>query len=209
MDHEVAAKSHAVERYLLGEMPVPERDAFEEHYFSCAECASEIRSASELMRDMKAALAEYQSRPQVSPPSRFSWFRMPTMVPTFAAVALAVVVGYQNMAVLPDLEAPRSISSFVTLDGRTRATDLPTLKAGDPLRFLTAVDGAASASLFVELLSSTGSNVRAGEVAAPATGRPLDVFFPGSLAAGRYDLVVRESKGGKELTRSTFEILQK
>jgi anti-sigma factor RsiW len=208
MDHEVAASTHAVERYLLGEMPVPERDAFEEHYFSCAECAAEIRSASELMRDMKAALAEFQSRPKVSSPGRFSWFRMPVLVPTFAAACLAVVVGYQNLAVLPDLEAPRSISSALTLDGLTRSSDVPSLKAGDPLRFLTPVEGAASGRLFVELLSATGATVRDGEVAAPPPGRPLDVFFPGTLAAGRYTLVVREEKRSKELTRSVFEILQ-
>jgi anti-sigma factor RsiW len=207
MDHEVATNTHAIERYLLGEMPVTERDAFEEHYFACAECASEIRSASQLMRDMKAALAQYESRPQLSPPSRLSWFRMPVMVPTFAAVALAFVVGYQNLAVLPDLEAPRSIASALILDGRTRS-DAPSMKAGDALRFLTAVDGASSARLFVELLSPSGSAVRSGEVAAPAAGRPLDVFFPGSLSGGRYDLVVRDAKGGKELTRSTFEILK-
>lgn len=208
MDHEVAASTHAIERYLLGEMPATERDAFEEHYFSCAECATEIRSASELMREMKAALAEHESRPKVSPPSRISWFRIPVLVPTFAAVTLAVVVGYQNLAVLPDLEAPRSMSSAaLILDGRTRS-DVPAIQAGDPLRFLTAVDGAASGRLFVEVLNSAGSPVRGGDVAAPPAGRPLDVLFPGSLRAGRYDLVVRDGKGGREVTRSTFEILK-
>ena len=205
MDHEVAANTHAVERYLLGEMPAEERDAFEEHYFTCAECAEEIRSASQSMRDMKAALAESQSRSQRSSPGRLSWFRMPVLIPSFAAVALAVLVGYQNLAVLPDLEAPRSISSALILDGRTRS-DVPAMKAGDALRFLTAVEGATSPRLYVELFSPAGASVRSGEVAAPAAGRPLDVYFPGSLNAGRYDLVVRDGKNGRELTRSSFEI---
>ena len=50
MDHEVARTSHAVERYLLGEMPSSERDEFEEHYFACTDCASEIRFASVTLR---------------------------------------------------------------------------------------------------------------------------------------------------------------
>src|SRR5262245_30364617 len=113
MDHEVAAKTHAVERYLLGDMPATERDAFEEHYFTCVECAEGVRSGSELTHDLKALLQEHPSRPQVSPPSWSSWLRAPVLVPSFAALALAFVVGYQNLAVLPDLEAPRSMSSPV------------------------------------------------------------------------------------------------
>ena len=204
MDHEVAANSHAVERYLLGEMPLPERDAFEEHYFTCAECAEEIRSASEMMRDMKSALRDFHSKPQASSRRWFDWLRQPVLVPTFAAVALAFVVGYQNTAVLPNLRAPRAMNSALILDGRTRG-DAPVLKAGDPLRFLTALDGVAAAPLFVEIVGPTGSAVRSGDVEAPAAGRPLDVYFPGSLSAGRYQLVVREGKEGKELARSAFE----
>jgi len=205
MDHEVAAKTQAVERYLLGEMPASERDTFEEHYFSCAECAEEVRSGSELRRELKAALRELPSRPQVSSPGWFSWFRMPVLVPTFAALAMAVVVGYQNLAVLPDLEAPRSMASAVILDGRTRG-DVPAIASGQPLRFLTAVEGSVPARLFVELAYRGGSAVRRGEIAAPVAGRPLDVYFPGSLSAGRYQLVVRAGKGGQELARSDFEV---
>jgi anti-sigma factor RsiW len=205
MDHEVAAKSLAIERYLLGEMPASERETFEEHYFSCAECAEGVRSGSELRRELKAGLRQLPSGPQISSPGWFSWFRMPVLVPTFAAIALAVVVGYQNLAVLPDLEAPRSMASAVILDGRTRG-DVPTIASGQPLRFLTAVEGAVPSRLFVELADRDGSAVRHGEVAAPPTGRPLDVYFPGTLSTGRYQLIVRAGKGGQELARSVFEI---
>jgi len=204
MDHEVAAKTQAVERYLLGEMPASERDTFEEHYFACADCAEEVRSGSELTRELKVALGELPSRPRVSSPSWSSWFRMPVLVPTFAALAMAVVVGYQNLAVLPDLEAPRSMVSAVILDGATRG-DVPSIHAGQPLRFVTAVEGAKPARLFVELTDRAGSAIRTGEVAAPSAG-PLDVYFPVTLAAGRYQLVVRAAKGGQELSRSVFEV---
>src|SRR5512146_603736 len=113
MDHEVAAKTHAIERYLLGEMPTSERDAFEEHYFMCAECAEEIRAASTLMRDMKEELREFRAAPKSSSPGWLSWLRPPVLVPTFAALLLAVTVGYQNTVVLPDLKAPRSMGAAV------------------------------------------------------------------------------------------------
>jgi anti-sigma factor RsiW len=206
MDHEVAIKTHAVERYLLGEMPSSERDAFEEHYFACTECAEEVRSASGLMRDMKTALNEIRPAPKTSSPGWLSWWKPQVMVPAFASLLLAMVVGYQNTVVLPDLKAPRSMSSALILDGTTRGA-VPSLHAGDPLRFLTALEGVASGPLRVELDSASGSAVRSGEVEAPAANRPLDVYFPGTLAAGRYQLIVRETPGGKELAHSTFEIV--
>jgi len=167
----------------------------------------EISSGSELTRDLKAALTELQSRPQVPSPSWSSWFRIPVLVPSFAALALAFVVGYQNLAVLPDLEAPRSMSSAVILDGRTRG-EVPGIKTGQALRFLTAVEGAKAGRLRVELSDPVGSTVRHGEIAAPAAGQPLDVYFPGTVSPGRYQLVVRAAEGGQELARSTFEVVR-
>jgi hypothetical protein len=206
MDHEVALKTHAVERYLLGEMPSSERDAFEEHYFACMECADEVRSAAVTVRDMKAALRELEPAPKASSPGWLSWLRPQVLVPTFAALSLAVVVGYQNTVVVPDLKAPRSMGAAVILDGQTRA-GAPTLHAGDPLRFLTAIEPVAEQTLYVEVDGSEGSVVRHGEVSAPGPNRPLDVYFPGTLSAGRYHLIVRDNPRGKELAHSSFEIV--
>jgi Putative zinc-finger len=50
MDHPQAMNTLAPERYLLGEMTEDERLAFEDHYFSCAECADDVRAGG-LMRD--------------------------------------------------------------------------------------------------------------------------------------------------------------
>jgi hypothetical protein len=206
MDHEVAATTQAVERYLLGEMSASERDDFEEHYFTCVECGDEIRSASELRRDLKTALREYPVPRKSSPQGWLSWLRPPVLVPTFAALSLTVVVGYQNLVVMRDLEAPRSMSAAAILDGRTRG-EIPGIKRGDPLRFLTPVEGLVSGRLYVEVADPSGSRVRSGEVAAPAADHPLDVYFPGSLPVGRYYLIVRESKAGKELARSAFAVV--
>ncbi len=49
MTHEHAVNTMASERYLLEEMSELERHAFEEHFFSCPDCAEDLRTA-ELMR---------------------------------------------------------------------------------------------------------------------------------------------------------------
>jgi len=208
MDHEVAIQTHAVERYLLGEMPTSERDAFEEHYFTCAECGDGVRAASALIGELKRSLRERGAAPKSSSPGWLSWLRPQILAPTFAALLLAVVVGYQNTVVVPDLEAPRSMTSAVILDGPTRG-DAPEIREGEPLHFLAPLDGAKSARLYVELEEGSGSKVRAGVVAAPGAHKPLDVYFPGELNAGRYQIVIREGPGGRELARNTFEVVNR
>ena len=46
MTHQEAADTLAAERYLLGELPAGDREAFEAHYFSCDVCADDLRSAA-------------------------------------------------------------------------------------------------------------------------------------------------------------------
>ncbi|PYU53470.1 MAG: hypothetical protein DMG48_01380 [Acidobacteria bacterium] len=46
MDHNEALRLHAVEKYVLGELPPSLRDEFEQHFFECQECALDVRAAA-------------------------------------------------------------------------------------------------------------------------------------------------------------------
>src|SRR4051812_31648442 len=112
MTHENALETLASERYLLGEMSELERHQFEEHYFSCAECAADVRDG-ELMRGAAAravgaprgaatTVATHEPRTNVLP-----WrqrLRPAALVPFAAAAAFALMVGYQSMFVIPRLQ---------------------------------------------------------------------------------------------------------
>src|SRR6185369_6283770 len=106
MDHRHAVETLAMERYLLDEMTGQERDAFEEHFFSCAECAEDARAAGAL-RDAVAAgtgapVARRSGASVVSMPVRSR--RLATVVlPWAVAASLAVVAGYQALVVQPAL----------------------------------------------------------------------------------------------------------
>jgi len=205
MDHVEASRTRAVERYLLGEMSQEERDAFEEHYFTCTICADEVRSGSVLVEDLKSVLEEGEP-----PRPRFRFFGMPAPLAAAAGVVLVLagVVAYQNLAVLPALRAPRAMGAAIILEGQTRAAG-PQIAAGEPLRFQMALDGlTGTPRLSVELVNNSGRRVRAGEIPAPAVNQPLDVFFPGSLEPGKYRVVVREVSTGKEIARSSFEVVK-
>jgi hypothetical protein len=203
MEHDVATKNQAVERYLLREMSDEERDAFEEHYFSCDICAAEVQIGLGMAADLKQVLREGVP---LRDNSWLSWLKMPALVPAFAALCLAVVVGYQNFAVLPELKAPRPLGPAVILDGQTRGAG-PKVIEGHPLHFQMAVDGiAAGTPLRLELLGPAGRRLAAGDVPAPPEHQPLEVFFPDHPGPGSYEVVIRENPGGREMARNPFEI---
>src|SRR5437879_1573120 len=107
MDHTQATEGHVAERYLLGELPSDEAEAFERHYFACAECAEAVEGGSEFIANARAVLAEEgrEARHAPAPPkrvrreSRQSWWFWPRWVPVAAAVALAAVALYQGAVV--------------------------------------------------------------------------------------------------------------
>jgi hypothetical protein len=207
MDHELAIKNQSVERYFLGEMEPPEREAFEEHFFVCELCADDVRATSAFVDNAKDILKERKVWPKAAGRGWAGWLR-----PTFATGALAalclVVIGYQNFSVIPGLKAPQSMAQAVGLDGATRSAGQK-LKEGQPLHFLMPSDAVSGGSVFVELRSGS-KTVSSGAVDAPGKGQPLDVFFPGQVKAGRYTVVVHaydNGQPGRELLQSDFEVI--
>ena len=202
MDHDSAIQTNAVERYLLGEMSADERDLFEAHYFDCAACAEDIRLGSAVSHDFKDVL-----RQGIPARSRFGWLRMPVLVPSFAAFALLMLVGYQNLVVLPELKAPRAVGAPVVLDLQTRSGG-PSAPAGESLHLKMSLEAVTAADkLRLELLDASGRRRSRGEVPAPPDHQPLDVVFPVPADPGRYVLSVREAEGDKEVARAPFQIV--
>jgi len=222
MDHELAIKNQSVERYFLGEMELPEREAFEEHFFVCDLCADDVRATSAFVDNAKDILRERKTWPKAAGRGWMGrWVGM--FRPAFATGALTalclVVIGYQNLSVIPGLKASRSMpvvlppismaqAQAVPLDGPTRSAG-PKLHEGQPLRFQIPTDDVSGGSVLVELRSGT-KTVTSGAVDVPARPGPLDVFFAGRVKAGSYSVVVRaydNGQPGRELLQSDFEVI--
>ena len=69
MEHTQAIQLKAAERYVLGELPRDLREQYEEHFFSCVECAEELNLAAAFIENSRAAMG---SEPTV-PPVRCRW----------------------------------------------------------------------------------------------------------------------------------------
>ena len=75
MDHHQAIQLTAVEKYLLEELPPELRDEFEEHFFDCQECATDLRATAGFI---DAAKREFKvnpvEKPAPSPRTNRAWF---------------------------------------------------------------------------------------------------------------------------------------
>ncbi len=58
MDHLDAVRTRAAERYALKQMTPAEIEIFEEHFFSCAECAEEVRWISVFEQNAKRVVGK-------------------------------------------------------------------------------------------------------------------------------------------------------
>ena len=129
MDHNEAIRLQAAAKYVLGELPQDLRDAYEEHYFDCSECALDVRAAAVFSDNARNVLcqAEREANLKADEPvgSRWlAWLKPAVAAPVFAALLLVVV--YQNVVTIPRARqeaaggAGQVLTSYFTLKTGTR-----------------------------------------------------------------------------------------
>lgn len=132
MDHREAARITAVEKYLLGELPDAQREDFEEHFFSCAECCEQVRLGAMFQANARSLVQEAGSLETIPYDHRASWFGW-NLGPAFglAAAALTLVVGYQNLVQIPQLRQ----SGGAAVLSAAEATEVGAVRGGDEQTF--------------------------------------------------------------------------
>lgn len=163
MDHFEAVAAGMVERYVLGELSGAERDAFEEHYFSCRTCSSELRAALDVIEGVRKDGAQNrpprdsEGQPGVGPlaaelPARARNVPSSGIYRQWGAwaamLAVSVVAGYQGLVQVPglrsavrELEQPRLLAGTTVLRMGSRAAKAGTSghHAGQPLQFFLEI----------------------------------------------------------------------
>ena len=65
-----AVETHAADRYLIGTLSDAERDTFEEHFFSCRQCAAEVELGEIFKASFRAVLRAAVAGIQTGPAFR-------------------------------------------------------------------------------------------------------------------------------------------
>ena len=101
MDHDTAVRINATERYFLGELSEQDRDSFEEHFFSCPECAEDVRALTTFADNARAVFRGEAAEPKVHAgvlmAGKALWLSVGLNV------ALLLGVGYSVLKVTPDM----------------------------------------------------------------------------------------------------------
>ena len=104
MDHNEAIRLRAAVKYVLGELSPVQRDAYEEHYFDCAECAFDLKAAAAFVDTTREVLRQEKMNSFAKDPvpaggGWLRWFQPVTAIPAFAALLL--IIAYQNAVTIP------------------------------------------------------------------------------------------------------------
>jgi len=222
MDHDEAVRQMIVERYLLGELAPEEQDAFEEHFFSCQECATDVRSEAAFIDHSKVVLSAPAQGAAARKPERHTsgwraWFRPALAAPVMAV--LLVLLGYESFVKIPKARQLAQQSgnaqvlpalSLATAATRGESKATLTVQKGEP--FLLLVDIPAQAqfvSYSAEMHNPAGEKVWSLPVTSHAARDTVSIRIPGQQEPGTYTLVVRgiESNGSSsDLGRFPFEL---
>jgi len=202
MEHLQAVNTLAAERYLLDEMTDAERDEFEGHFFSCRDCAEDLRAGAIMVdgarRGLIDSVATAAAPPKLPSPfiARPRW-RPSVMLPWAAAASFALATGY--LALQIPRPGPIALTP-ATLRPATRGQEaIVSPGAGGILTLAVDLSGAGfTGPLRYELLGEGGSILGSGDATAPPAGAPWLLSIPASLLRpeGRYILRLHGSGSG-------------
>jgi hypothetical protein len=217
MTHQEAIDTLASDRYLLDEMSDGERDTFEDHYFSCTECAEEIRSAEAMIAGAKAGLAGGSTGGRVvsmagAASRRPIWYQS-VALPWAVAATLAILAGYQSARVVPSLRRDASLMALapVTLRPESRGSEpvVPPAGPGRPITLAIDVnDAPPDGELTYALTKADGTQLVSGRASAPKPGTPLFLLIPDStqVTPAHYILTVQNAATNHPLGEYRFEV---
>jgi Putative zinc-finger len=204
MDHQEALRCEAVEKYLLGELALQERDEFEEHFFDCPHCAAELKTTAAFLDEVKR---EFRQLPAVKPaprarkPSRFEFLWRPAFFAPAFALLLSVIV-YQNVRVFPRvaaegtrLDRPEVLSAVSLIGANSRGGVNPSVTVGKDQPILLTLDIPAAeqyTSYTCTLIAPSGATVWRVPVSASQAKDTVSIRVPGAdLKPGDYTLRVQ------------------
>ena len=221
MDHNHITQHLTVERYLLDELTPEVRDEFEEHFFDCQDCATDLRATAAFM---DAAKREFKIHPVPKPGvgskgKSFLASAWPSALVWSALAASLLVIAYQNTIVFPhfrtetsELRAPEILPVISLVGGNSRGGQIPAGTVGTTRPFLLQLDIPTQdrfSSYTCLLYAPSGALVWRTEVSAQSAKDTVSIRVPSvDTQAGKYTLAVQGNLAGAsvDLARYPFAL---
>jgi Putative zinc-finger len=217
IDHQEAVKNLMAERYLLGELNAGEREAYEEHLFSCDACFEQVKAGTEFVGHLRRMGTE-EPRPALAPgfiARLMTSLRQPLMVAACALLACVSGLSVYQRGIIAGLRQAQVMPSLFLSDGA---------KAGGTQQITVAAN--TRFDLSIQLLQSGDFSSYEGQVltesqhlkttfsiSAEQTRDTIHVLLDSSIVGpGNYLMVVNglAPDGRKtEVTRYRFQVLLK
>lgn len=211
MDHNLAAETQAVERYLLGEMDPKERDSFEEHYFTCPECAKDVRAAARFRANAREVLREPQPFERPEKERRSSWWSWPSLVPMAASLAFSGVVWYQSnqlpviIGAVGQFEVHETTRGGGNADNPEKLVRIPKGKGLVTLDFVIPAD--APPALYDCKIADSAGKVAGTTIVDGKPGSKGNIWLNREhLAPGLYTLTLTLRIGERPIDQYTFQM---
>lgn len=208
MEHEEAIKSLAAERYLLGELSESDREAYEEHLFSCPPCFEQVKAGTEFVGHLRRIGVEEPVADVAPPRWAHSLLSMLRPAPAFALAAflLAGTSLYQNMITIQMLKAPQVESRYMVMEPN-RGNSV--VKAPRNSRIRLAMEFGHTkefASYEAQIQTADGKVKHTVSRLQPSQDMIEFSLYAGTLKPGKYVLVVlgRDGDSMQELARNPF-----
>lgn len=220
MDHSEAIREMLAEKYLLDELSPEAREAFEEHFFGCLECAQDLRSGATLISGMKDVLAEAPAtagalarKPESARSGWLGWLRPALVLPVL--IVLIGIVTYQNLVSNPKLKMAANtpqVLPWASINVSSRGANAPaiTVRHGEGfLLFVNIPPDSRYSSYIAELHDPSGK--LEWSLTIPATSEDsYPVHVPAANRAdGNHTVVVQgiSAAGEKnEIGKTSFEL---
>jgi Putative zinc-finger len=228
MEHSEAIRRKAAEQYLLGELTGELREQYEEHFFSCQECAEEVKVGVAFIGGAKQVLGREkpsQLPGMLSPPGGRGWLAT-VFRPAFAVQAMAIllaIVFYQNAMLIPRMKtsisplgAPQTLTSLSLLQENSRggAAFAATVSPNRPFGLYLDIPPGKFRSYVCEIETESGTPEISLPVSQQEAAATVQLLIPPArLRPGKHFLVVRGFAGsqagqgeGVEVARYSFAL---
>ncbi len=208
MDHATVMRKAIAESYMLDELGEEERAEFEEHFFTCPECAEDMKALAIFIDDTRNALVKPSiGRRLTGAKRRLRLLMLPIAATAVLSLGAAI---YQTAVTVPQLR--RDLAQTQELQATSlhflsvARSDPAVIRVGaqqSMIGLTLSRTGGESPSRYrrIDVRDAKGALVRSSVVDAPAAGDELQFLLPVSdLASGQYAIELSGIDSAEEQT---------